>query len=233
MKVSRYYRSLLSLLIAFGITATVLAEENKLTEEEAKDGWKLLFDGETTEGWRNYNKDGLSDGWKVVDGTLRMTGKAGDIITDGEFDHFEFSIDWNLPNGGNSGLMYWVQETPGPSYSTGPEIQILDKMKPGNTNSAGSCYDVYAPTKDVIKPKGEWNNYRILVKPDNNVEHWVNGELVCSYQIGSNEWNEKVANSKWKNAEGYAKAGKGHLCIQDHGANIWIRNVKIRELGNK
>lgn len=216
-------------LILVAFSSRGLSQENRLSSDEVDQGWQLLFDGETTKGWRNYNREQISPNWKVVDGTLRAN-KGGSIITENQYEHFEWVIEWNTPKGGNSGLMFWVKETKGPPYVTGPEIQIIGDMTPGKNKSAGACYDVYAPTKDTLKPAGQWNQYRIVVNPNNDVQHWVNGELVCEYTIGSDEWNERVANSKWKKAAEYGKTGKGHLCIQDHGAEIWIRNVKVRPL---
>jgi len=205
------------------------AEPNTLTAEEKKEGWNLLFDGESLDGWRGYKKDEPPSGARVEDGMIKLQG-GGDLMTEGKYDYYELSLEWDLPNGGNSGIIYRVAETGGPPYVTGPEIQVLSSMKPGHKNSCGSCYDLYGPTKDVLKPNGQWNHMRLIVKPGEHVEHWMNGEKICEYTIGSDDWNQRVQNSKWKNKQMFGKIKNGHICLQDHGAEIWWRNLKIREI---
>jgi hypothetical protein len=205
------------------------AEQNQLTEEEKSSDWKLLFDGKSAEGWRGYNKPDVPEKWVVEEGALKGKG-GGDLITTGQYDYYELSLEWNLPKGGNSGLIYRSAETSGPSYVTGPEIQILSNMDTKSKNSAGSCYDLYPPTKDVLKPNGEWNSVKLIIKPGNQVEHWMNGEKVCEYTIGSDDWNERVAKSKWAGQKQFGKVTKGHIVLQDHGNEVWFRNIKLREL---
>lgn len=221
---------LLSLLACFALSTTArAAEPNTLTDEEKKDGWKLLFDGETKEGWRGYKKPEPPEKWVAEDGALKGKG-GGDLMTEGKYDYYELSLQWTLPRGGNSGIIYRVAETNGPSYFTGPEIQVLSSMKPGNKNSCGSCYDLYGPTKDVLKPNGEWNHMRLIIKPGEHVEHWMNGQKICEYTIGSDDWNARVAKSKWRGKEMFGKINKGHICLQDHGNEVWYRDIKIREI---
>ena len=206
------------------------AQDNTLTEEEKKAGWKLLFDGKTTEGWKGYKKDKVSDGWKVVDGALVTKGKSGDICTVEEFQDFELQIDWKISPGGNSGIMYRVAETRGAPYETGPEYQVLDDDKHGDgknpLTSAGSIYAVYPPAKKVVKPVGEWNHTKIVLK-GNHVEHWLNGEKVCEAEIASEDWNARVAKSKWAKVSSYAKETKGKIDLQDHGDAVEFKNIKI------
>lgn len=202
-----------------------------LHADKKKDGWQLLFDGESLDHFRGYKKDKPGDKWKVDEGVIKLTGRGGgDLMTKGKYEFFELSLEWNLPKGGNSGLIYRVAEIAGPSYKTGPEVQILSQMRKGGKTDAGSCYALYGVTKANLKPNGQWNSMRLVIKPGNHVEHHMNGELVCSYQIGSEDWKKRVSQSKFKNWKEFGTVQKGHVCIQDHGNEIWVRNVKIREL---
>jgi hypothetical protein len=205
-------------------------QDNTLTEDEKKAGWKLLFDGKTTEGWKGYKKDKVSDGWQVVDGALSTKGKSGDICTVEEFADFEFVIDWKISPGGNSGIMYRVAETKGAPYETGPEYQVLDDDKHGDgknpLTSAGSIYAVYPPAKKTAKPVGEWNHTKIVCKGA-HVEHWLNSEKMAEAEIGSEDWNAKVAKSKWAKVASYGKETKGHIDLQDHGNKVEFKNIKI------
>jgi hypothetical protein len=204
---------------------------NTLTDAEKAAGFKLLFDGKTTEGWRGYKKQTCPDGWKVEGGALVRAARAGDIITKDEYESFELLIDWKVAAGANSGIFYHVAESAGPSYSTGPEVQVLDNARHADgrnpLTSAGSCYALYAPAKDVTKPVGEWNTMKLIVN-GKHVEHWLNGEKIVEYEKGSDEWNEKVAHSKFKDMPNFGKPTKGHICIQDHGDRVEFRNIKIR-----
>jgi hypothetical protein len=205
-------------------------QDNTLTEEEKKAGWKLLFDGKTTEGWKGYKKDKVSDGWQVIEGVLTQVKGGGDICTVEDFADFELQIDWKISAGGNSGLMYRVAETKGAPYETGPEYQFLDDEKHGDgknpLTSAGSIYAVYAPAKKVVKPAGEWNHTKIVLK-GNHLEHWLNGEKVCEAEIGSEDWNARVAKSKWAKVASYAKEPKGKIDLQDHGNKVEFKNIKV------
>lgn len=207
-----------------------VAQDNTLTEEEKKAGWKLLFDGKTTEGWKGYRKDKFPAGWEVVDGILTRSKGGGDICTIEEFTDFELVADWKIAEGGNSGIMYRVAETHGAPYETGPEYQLLDDERNGDgknpLTSAGSIYAVYAPAKKVVKPAGEWNHTRIVLK-GSHIEHWLNGEKVCEATIGDDDWNQRVSKSKWAKVASYAKESKGKIDLQDHGAKIEFKNIKI------
>jgi hypothetical protein len=208
------------------------AQDNELTDAEKKAGWRLLFDGKTTQGWRGYKSQACPDGWKVEDGALVRAGKGGDLVTVDEFDDFELVLEWRIAAGGNSGIMFRVSEDEGAPYMTGPECQVLDNAKhPDGKNpktSAGSCYGLYAPSKDVMKP-GEWNKVRLVVQ-GSHVEHWLNGEKVVEYEIGSDEWNERIRKSKFKAWAKFGKNAKGHIDLQDHGDRVEYRNIKIRPL---
>lgn len=218
--------------------AKVAAEKpNALSPAERKAGFKLLFDGKTLKGWRGYNKPEPADAWKVVDGSIVLDGKGGDLLSVDQYDNFELRIDWKIAPNGNSGLMYRVQEAEKSApYMSGPEYQFLDDEghpdakagKDGN-HRAGALYDVYPPAKSVAKPAGEWNTTRLIVD-GNHVEHWLNGEKVVEAEIGSDDWNARVAASKWKNAAEYAKHPKGHIDLQDHGDRVEFRNIRVRTI---
>ena len=213
---------------------------NTLSEKEKADGWKLLFDGKSTKGWHKYKGKEVGDRWKVVDGTLSLVHKdgkdGGDIVTDDTFDSFELSIEWKVTPGANSGIMYRVEESEDSPGFTGPEYQILDNAKHPDgrkkETSAASCYGLYAPSEDVTTPVGEWNLARIVVKGD-RVEHWLNGKKVVEYEFGSDDWNKRVAASKFKEFKKFGLVKKGEIDLQDHGDDVSYRNIKIRTLAAK
>jgi hypothetical protein len=231
------------LVVALGVlliaVSSARAEDppNKLTAREAKAGWKLLFDGKSTKGWRGYKQKTAPAAWTVKDGVLafeRKEGvKGGDLLTREQYDSFELSLEWRIGEGANSGIMYHVQETEGQPWMTGPEMQVLDNAKHRDgqnaITSAGSCYALYPPSKDVSKPVGEWNEARLVVNGP-SVEHWLNGEKIVSYEKGSDDWNAKVAASKFKAFPNFGKPTKGHIDLQDHGDKVEFRNIKLRPL---
>lgn len=208
-----------------------LTPPNTLTEQEKKDGWKLLFDGKTLNGWRVYKgKD--SKGWVVKEESIHLEKPgSGDLITEEKFANFEFAIDWRFETGNNSGIIYRVAETGGPSWATGPEMQVMyhnPKDKLGKT-SGGSLYDMFAPTANPFKGKDSWTTFKIVAR-GKHLEHWVNGVKVVETDIGSAAWNEALDKSKWKKYSQFASQPTGHIGLQDHGGKIYFRNVKIRLL---
>jgi hypothetical protein len=210
---------------------------NTLTDKEKAAGWKLLFDGKTTTGWRKFKGKSVPDKWRVVDGTLAFSPRGGkeggDIVTVDEFGSFELALEWKIAPAGNSGIMYRVSEEPNAPYESGPEYQLLDNAKHADGRNpktcAASCYALYAPKKDMTKPVGEWNKTRLIVK-GNRVEHWLNGTKVVSYELGSDDWVKRVQASKFKDMPKFGKESKGHIDLQDHGDAIAFRNIKIRVL---
>lgn len=229
--------SLRSLLLAFACVAWTLplvaAEPNTLTTEEEKAGWKLLFDGKTTKGWRNYKKDTVGAGWKVENGELTRADKgAGDIITVDQFAAFEFSVDYKISKGGNSGLMFHVTEEGGTPWQSGPEIQIQDNKDGHDPQLAGWLYQLYKPETDATKPAGEWNTLRIVITPS-KCETYMNGVKYYEFVKGSKDWDERVAKSKFGKMPYFGKATKGHLSLQDHGNLVSFRNIKVRNLEGK
>lgn len=226
----------MKLLIPFLFLTLPLAAEhhnsNELTDSEKKEGWTLLFDGESTEHFRNYKSEGVKDAWQVKDGALTLTkGGGGDIITKKEYDAFEFTIDYRISVAGNSGLMFHVAETESSPWRTGAEIQIQDNEKGHDPQKAGWLYQLYKPEPviDTTKPAGEWNTLRILITPEKCV-HWMNGTQYVEYVKGSEDWDKRVAASKFKAYENFGKPTKGHICLQDHGNVVSFRNIKIREI---
>lgn len=225
---------LLAMLFWTSIAIADDAGNNTLSKEEAREGFTLLFDGKTMDHWRGYQAKTVPSGWKVIDGCIVRVGGGGDIISKKEYGNFELRLDWKVAPKGNSGIMYHVLEKDGlTSYMTGPEYQVLDNKGHADgrnkLTSAGSCYGLYAPMKEVCNPAGEWNHARIVIK-DGHVEHWLNGTKVVEYVKGGDEWNKKLANSKFKQWPEFGKPTHGHLCLQDHGDKVEYRNIRIREL---
>jgi len=205
---------------------------NALTEAEKKAGWVLLFDGKSTEHFRNYKKKEISPKWVVKDGVLTLTGRGGgNIITKKEYGGFEFTVDYRISKGGNSGLMYHVKESAGAPWQTGPEIQIQDNVDGHDPQKAGWLYQLYRPAEgvDATKPAGEWNTLRVLITPEKCV-HWMNGTKYVEYVKGSEDWDQKVGASKFRKFKDFGKAAAGHLCLQDHGNVVSFRNIKVREV---
>jgi hypothetical protein len=233
---------LLSSAIAVVFGSALRADDNlnSLSDKEKADGWKLLFDGKTTQGWKAYKGSEVGDSWRVDDGVLLLkpgSGKrGGDIVTTDDFDNFELTFDWRISTGGNSGVMYRVSEDEGAPYFTGIEYQILDNAKHPDgrkpKTSAASAYDLYAPAKDMTKPVGEWNQGKI-VSNGNHIEHWLNGEKVVEIELGSDDWNAHYNKSKFKNMKRFAKETKGKIDLQDHGNEVAYRNIKLKPLKAK
>jgi len=187
--------------------------------------------------------DKMPPGWQVKDGVLaRVSGGTGgkgagggdDIITVEQYDNFEVQVQWRiLDKAGNSGLLLRVAEDDSTSWHTGPEMQLLDNPAyPGRSvkQLAGACYDLYAPAKDVYRGLGEWNDARVVAK-GMHLEHWLNGEKMCSYELGSDDWKKLVADSKFKNFKHFQNPPtKGHICLQDHTARLEFRNIKLLKL---
>ncbi len=209
------------------------APQNYLTAEEQAAGWRLLFDGQTTDGWRGYRKDHFPAGWVVKDGSLTRVGPGGDICTVEEFDSFELQIEWRIGAGGNSGIFFRVDEKAGWAWETGPEFQVLDNSlhaDGGNPlTSAGADYALHAPLRDVTAPVGFFNRARIVVAGA-HVEHWLNDVKIVEYELGSADWLKRVAESKFAGMPRFGRAPKGRIVLQDHGDSVWYRNIKIRPL---
>ncbi|QMW00460.1 3-keto-disaccharide hydrolase [Spirosoma foliorum] len=245
------YFILTGLLLVTGLLGKAQQAPNTLTAQEKKDGWKLLFDGKTTNGWRGAYKDKFpAKGWDVTDGMLTIqqsngseSESFGDIVTDGEYSDFDLVFDFKLTEGANSGVKYFVAEqSPKPKGSAfGLEFQVLDddkhpdaKLGRNGNRTVGSLYDLIPASGKKANPIGEWNTGRVISK-GKHVEHWLNGKKVVEYERGSEQFRELVAISKYKapdyNANGrFGEAPKGHILLQDHGNRVYFRNMKIKTL---
>ena len=211
---------------------------NKLTDKEIKDGWKLLWDGKTSTGWRSYNKPGFpATGWEMKDGIMTVMppqqGKSGgDIITESTFKNFELSVDFMYTPGANGGIKYFIDGKTNVSC----EYQILDdKLHPdaklgknGDRTLAG-LYDLIPPKSKKDNGPNQWNTAKIIVK-GNHVEHWLNGQMTVSYERGDAAWKALVETSKFKGSPNFGEAAEGHILLQDHGNKVSFRNIKIREI---
>jgi hypothetical protein len=196
-----------------------------------------LFDGQTFNGWVTPDGSPVTAGWEVVDGTLHLIGKgAGMILTDREYKDFDLQFEWKITEGGNSGIKYRVKSYGGSML--GIEYQLLDDPKYFDNvlgkGSTGSLYALYAPVGDgdqlPTNPPGEFNSSRIVVR-GNQITHWLNGEKLVSATVGSSQWHERVAASKFNNREGFGENRSGLIMLQEHGSEVWFRNVSLRELG--
>lgn len=216
-----------------GAPPPVTVTANALTPAERQAGWVLLFDGRSTGGWRGFRETQVPSGWTVVDGALTRTGPANDIITLQQYGDFELALEWKVAPGGNSGVLYRVTEEAERTYHTGPEMQVLDDAAHRDgldrRTAAGACYGLYPAPAGVVRPAGEWNQARILVR-GSQVEHWLNGQRMAQYELGGPDWSARVAASKFQEWPGYGRARRGHIALQDHGDLVAYRNIKLREL---
>ena len=196
-------------------------------------GWRPLFDGRTTTGWRGFRSDSVPAGWQVVDGALTRVGRGGDIITTEQFADFELELEWMIAPGGNSGVFFHVTELAGETYETGPEMQVLDDAGHADGRSrltaAGSNFALDSSPPGIVKPADQWNAARLVVRGP-HVEHWLNGVKVVEYEMWTPEWKAKVAASKFAQWPGYGLARTGHIALQDHGDRVAYRNIRIRVL---
>ncbi|MEO1524166.1 MAG: family 16 glycoside hydrolase [Planctomycetota bacterium] len=210
---------------------------NTLTEAEQRAGWTLLFDGKSMDQWRNYKKETVSDGWKVNDGEIVWQGKgAGDIISKDKYGAFELLLDYKISPGGNSGLMFHVTEDAPRPWHSGPEIQIQDNVGGHDAQLAGWLYQLYKPQAgptviDATKPAGEWNQIYLRIAPG-GCEVCVNGVRYYTFKLGTQDWQRRVAASKFAKFAGFGNAGSGHICLQDHGNLVSFRNIKVRALAD-
>ncbi len=253
----RYFPSLLALVVA--VTVHAVAADNTLTASEKSAGWQLLFDGSSLNGWHNFKTDSVRPGWQVKDGALVCVDphNAGDLVTSNQFGAFELQLDYNISEGGNSGIIFHVTDEGGAVWATGPEFQLEDNKKAADPIRCGWLYALYQPPfvksryggavekracwifpaqrkpaatpekiLDATKPVGQWNHIRLLVTPEKCV-HEINGVKYFEYVLGSKDFNDRVAKSKFGKMPLFAKADSGYLALQgDHGS-VSFRNIKI------
>ncbi len=231
------------IFLVLGGLSAVAQTPNTLTKKEQKEGWKLLFDGKTTKGWHTYLRDTVGSKWQVKEGAIVFDPSqpkegGGDIVTNDKYENFELQLEWKISKGGNSGIIFDVQEDPqyGATYLTGPEMQVLDNINADDNKKqnhlAGCLYDLSGDST-VSKPHavGEWNQVKIL-QNKGHLTFWLNDTKTYEGQIGSEEWNRLVAGSKFngKSFTAFAKTAAGKISLQQHpGSSEW-RNIKIRLL---
>lgn len=221
--------------------------DNTLSAREEKQGWKLLFDGKTTNGWRGAKQDGFpTKGWKVEDGILKVldganggeSANGGDVVTTRTYKNFVLRLDFKITNGANSGIKYFVDPTlnKGAGSAIGCEFQILDdirhpdaKLGVKGNRKLGSLYDLIPAPEDKPFDINNFNTAMIIVK-DKHVEHWLNGKKLIEYTRDNQEWNALVAYSKFKNWKDFGNYKEGYILLQDHGHEVWFKNIKILEL---
>lgn len=221
-------------------TEAVELQDNSLTQAEKAEGWELLFDGQSMEKWRLFKRDTLI-GWAIVEGQMQALGEEGleaigaDIITKEKFEDFELLVDWKISTAGNSGIFFNVVEDEDLSavYQSGPEYQLIDDegfpAQLEDWQKTGANYAMHPAPTAKPNPVGEYNTSRIKVQ-DGHVEHWLNGQKLLEYELWTEEWLETANNGKWKDYPKYGRAKSGHIALQDHGNQIWFKNIKIRKL---
>ncbi len=207
--------------------------------KEHSGGWKPLFDGKTTKGWHSYGKSETAAQWEVKDGAIHLDkskGGSGDLVTDGAYSNFDLKLEWKISPKGNSGILFYVQENPAKyqeAYFTGPEMQVLDNDGHPDgkihKHSAGDLYDLIPCTKETVKPPGEWNEAEIISN-NGSLKLFLNGTNVVSTTIWDNSWKRLVAGSKFKEWPDFGTFKSGKIDLQDHGNEVWYRNIKIKEL---
>ncbi len=244
---------LLAVIFIYGCNSTKInsmnTSPNMLSRQEIKEGWQLLFDGQTTNGWHGYGKKTVPKAWKAEKGTLHLeaaskrnytTDEGGDIITDKEFENFDLKLEWQISKKGNSGIIFYVKEDYinntlkyEKSYHTGPEMQVLDNAghKDGkiHKHKAGDLYDLIPSTKNAVKPVGEWNQVQIISNKG-KLDFYLNNEHIVSSTMWDDNWRKMIAASKFHQWPDFGTFKKGRIDLQDHGDDVWYRNIKIKKL---
>ena len=229
-------------LLCFLAKIAICQQTKELSSNEIKEGWKLLFDGKTTKGWHTYNKNSVTDNWKVMDGTLVMNPKPWirfkkeDIITNEEYENYELYIEWRISEAGNSGIIFNVKEDHKfrKTWFTGPEMQILDNIKASDNKKedhlAGLLYDLYGTAlMSRPKPIGQWNEVRII-QNKNHLIFYFNDVKTLDVVQGSTQWKNMLAKSKFRKCKNFDTTPKGKIALQDHGHEVAFRNMKIKSL---
>lgn len=219
--------------------------ENVLSQTEKDNGWKVLFDGKTTNGWHTYGKQNAGNEWKVQNGVIHLdastkNAERGDLVTNEEYENFDLKMDWKISEKGNSGIIFYVNEDPAKyeeTYETGMEMQVLDNGTPTRagqpdgklyTHRAGDLYDLLA-SKEVANPLGEWNQVEIK-SLNGKLDFYMNGVHTLSTQLWNDTWKKMIAISKFKDMPGFGTFKKGKIALQDHGDDVWFRNIRIKRL---
>lgn len=226
-------------------TNKVNTKDNKLTSQEKKEGWQLLFDGKTTNGWHTYGYNAVGNAWQVADGALHLDAEnkkdwpkneSKDILTKDEYENFDFKTDWKIAKNGNSGIIFLVHEDKAKyqnTYQTGLEMQVLDNNGHPDAkihkHRAGDLYDLIASSSEPVKPAEEWNHAEIVSK-NGKLDLFLNGVKVVSTTLWDDNWKKMVAGSKFKTMPDFGTFKKGKIALQEHGEGVWFKNIKIRKL---
>ena len=221
------------------------ANPNSLSAQESKDGWQLLFDGTTTNGWHTYGYDAVNKGWAVADSALHLDvatkndwpqNESKDILTNDEYDNFHFKTDWKIAANGNSGIIFYAHEDKAKfknTYETGPEMQVLDNAGHPDAkiikHRAGDLYDLISSSSEPVKPAGEWNHAEIISNKG-KLDFFLNGVHIINTTMWDDNWKQMVAGSKFKSMPDFATYKKGKIALQEHGEEVWFKNIKIKKL---
>lgn len=232
---------MIALLPVFSFIHKDQNNDNQLTSQEKKDGWQLLFDGKTLDGWRTFkNMEGSS--WQALDGTICSMKHEGnknpDLISNAMYESFELQVDWKISPEGNSGILYHVTEDYNNTFDSGPEYQLIDDEgfpeHIEDWQKTGANYAMNVPMVKAYKKPGEWNHTLIIVNKG-HVEHWLNGKKVVEYEMWSDAWKKAKEEGKWKDHPGYGAAKQGHIAFQASHSNVQntgvcFKNIKIKIL---
>jgi hypothetical protein len=239
----------LSILVILSLLFNTIYDNNPLISNELENNdWETLFDGDSFDGWHRYNRGKVSSAWIIKDGAILMVPKnkgedrkTHDIVTEKEYTNFELSLEWKISEGGNSGVLWAIQEDKKHQfpYQTGPEVQVIDndrhpdaKQKP-DFHQAGAVYDLVEPEIDNTYPAGEWNTFIININYNvNRGTIILNGKQISNFPLYGEAWDKLIANSKFadKSLKNFSKKRKGKIGLQDHGNVVAYKNIKIREL---
>ena len=233
----------------FSQANTMNTPDNTLSKKEKNNGWQLLFDGQSTKGWHSYGKQSAGKAWSVKDGTLYLDaagkknlapGEGGDLVTNEEYDNFDLKLDWKIGPKGNSGIIFYIHEDTSQyhdTYNTGMEMQVLDNGTPTRlghadgklySHRAGDLYDLLA-SKEAVNPQGEWNHVEII-SLNGKLDFYMNGEHTLSVHLWDDNWKQMIGISKFKDMPGFGTFKKGKISLQDHGEDVWFRNIRIKRL---
>jgi hypothetical protein len=240
MKLHSFMAVLTCALILACVARAEEPKPNTLTDQEKQEGWKLMFDGTTSAGWKQLGGKAFpTKGWEIVDGAfhLKEKGGGGDLQYLEKVEDFEVQFEWKIPKGSNTGVKYRVQDVPGNTFAFGCEYQVIDDTGNADAKGArhmtGALYDVFPPAaQKKLNPPGEWNHSKIVVK-GNHGEHWLNGQKVLEFDFSGLEWDKAVAKSKFKGSNKFANPALGYITIQDHKEECWFRSLKLKAMAGE
>lgn len=230
-----YNRLLTLAIVTIGMTGCSASKDSN-----NPNGFRPLFDGKTTAGWHTYGKSTASSAWKVEDGTLHLVPSGGqnggDLVTNEEFDNFHLKLEWKISPKGNSGIIFYVNEDLSKykkTYNTGPEMQVLDNNGHADgkihKHRAGDLYDLIASSEEPVKPVGQWNQAEIISN-NGKLDFILNGKKIVSTTLWVDNWKKLIAGSKFATWPGFGAYHSGKIALQDHGDQVWYRNIMIKKL---